>query len=436
MRQMSRLLWLVLPLDDSLRTSSTPYLGVAVLRSGALMFKRLAICIAVLAASGCAAIDNSFSPRVSTLNFGVDRATNDAILTNIIRASRFQPLTFVGISKVSGSQQASLTNGLPTLTFGANLTPQQKQFSFANNSINQQAAGNFDVVPLASREFTKGLLLPLSMLEFELLLRQGFPRELLFNLVVEAIEFTWCETFHGKPPKRKCEGKHMVNPNNPADNNTDKWYSFQNIVKKLVSDEINVESREQDKRGARRGDKADQVPLTMITSRFCFDSNAPTTFKFGRQLRCGTSWYYSKTDDQTMRVNQQSTLFYDEVIDIGIHVPEVRGPIQVSNVRVQMRSIYGIFRYLGQLLVSEKAAALAFPVSDRMSDAPRYPLLQVETGPALSCFASVQFDAEHFCVPESGSPATNLVFSILAQLIALKTQPGDLAFTPTVRVAP
>ena len=95
------------------------------------MLKRFAISVAVLTASGCAVIDNSFSPRVSTLNFGIDRATNDAILTNIVRASRLQPLTFVAISKISGSQTASLSNGLPTFAFGPDLTSAQKQFTFA-----------------------------------------------------------------------------------------------------------------------------------------------------------------------------------------------------------------------------------------------------------------------------------------------------------------
>jgi hypothetical protein len=415
------------------------------------MFRRLSLLIALgfsaLSACGCTVIDNSLSPRVSTLNFGIDHATNDAILTNIIRASRSQPLTFVAISKVSGSQTASLSNGLPTFTIGPDLTAQQKQFTFANNSINQNASGNFDVAPLAGRDFTKGLLLPLSMTEIELLLSQGLPRELLFNLVVESFEFTWCDKDKIRkaktPSGHTCDGNPVVNRNDLNGKPTDD-FNFGGIVKKLTDTGLNIEHREETNPSFRHGDKPDQIPPTVVKSRFCFDADSDAkVLKFRRPWLCGTDWLYfknpsSKGPGNTARKGpgptpgEPPTIFFDDVIDYE-GGPR---PVSVSHIRVQPRSIYGIFRYLGQILAAQKAADLTFPLRNRAADAPRYPLLQIVTGPALSCFASVQFEAQSYCVPEDGSPATKLVFSILAQLIALKTQPGDLPFTPTVRIAP
>ena len=43
------------------------------------------------------------------------------------------------------------------------------------------------------------------------------------------------------------------------------------------------------------------------------------------------------------------------------------------------------------------------------------------------------FDGTYYCVPRQGAENTKRIFSLLAQLLALKTQAGDLAITPTVR---
>jgi hypothetical protein len=62
-------------------------------------------------------------------------------------------------------------------------------------------------------------------------------------------------------------------------------------------------------------------------------------------------------------------------------------------------------------------------------------LFAIEHGsPTGSCFIDVKFEGEYYCVPLNRSKNTKRIFSILAQLLALKTQTGDLAITPTVRV--
>jgi hypothetical protein len=93
----------------------------------------LASCAVLL--GGCAAIDASLSDRVLNLNASLDRSSNDTILANIIRASYYQPLSFVGVSKVNGSQSVSLANGLPTITFGPHQTVTQHQFIFGSHTL-------------------------------------------------------------------------------------------------------------------------------------------------------------------------------------------------------------------------------------------------------------------------------------------------------------
>jgi hypothetical protein len=48
----------------------------------------------------------------------------------------------------------------------------------------------------------------------------------------------------------------------------------------------------------------------------------------------------------------------------------------------------------------------------------------------------MSFEGKSYCVPEKGAESTKRIFSLLGQLLALKTQSGDLNATPVVRVTP
>jgi hypothetical protein len=62
-------------------------------------------------------------------------------------------------------------------------------------------------------------------------------------------------------------------------------------------------------------------------------------------------------------------------------------------------------------------------------------LLDVVGEPAGHCFVETAYRGRTYCVPERAA-YTKKTFSLLAQLIALKTKTSDLAILPTVRVAP
>ena len=94
---------------------------------------------------------------MGNLNASLDQAINDGILTNIVRARNLQPLSFVAVSRVNSTQSVNLANGLPTFTFGPGLTTAQHQFAFAGNSMTNNVSGNFDLAPLATKEFARGV---------------------------------------------------------------------------------------------------------------------------------------------------------------------------------------------------------------------------------------------------------------------------------------
>jgi hypothetical protein len=59
--------------------------------------------------------------------------------------------------------------------------------------------------------------------------------------------------------------------------------------------------------------------------------------------------------------------------------------------------------------------------------------LAIGPADAGGCFSELVFEGVHYCIPRQGAENTKRTFSLLAQLLALKTQAGDLAITPTVR---
>jgi hypothetical protein len=177
--------------------------------------------------------------------------------------------------------------------------------------------------------------------------------------------------------------------------------------------------------------KGETLP-SVVNSRFCFDKANPAGFRFDAKWQCGTTeWYYNRRAAMTLPndPNRQSTFNDDIVIYCNTATQTASA---VRNVKLQVRSIYAIFRFLGDILRSKDPPRIL-----RTSTSPvGVPLLDIQKDRRHGCFAASDFDGELYCVSQDASPATNVVFSVLAQLIALKTQPGDLPFTPSVRIVP
>lgn len=398
--------------------------------------------------AGCALIDQNLAGRVVNLNRSLDQSTHDVTLTNIVRASNFQPLTFVAVSKVNSSQSVTLGNSFPTFTFGPGLTDAQQQYAFGGNNLSNNASGNFDVAPLTTRDFAKGVAADITLPELNLLQKQGIPRDLLFNLAVESIDYT------------DDKGLRKSFKNDPSDPRS--YARFRAAILILVELGWSIEARV-DKNPA--FDAADKTTTRFITTgRFCFDETL-TDIELVKHIReiakqrrdrdarpmdrtwvCSTEWSKQPPQDPT---NKEEP--------INVYLPE--GRIALTNIVFRMRSIVGAFNFLGRLIADEKMD-IARAATDReirtvgidLYDAAQFPeknaarlySIVTQTGaPQLrlvngsgSCFASTTFNGERYCVPLQGSANTKQIFAILAQLIALKTAAGDLPSTPTVRVAP
>ena len=99
--------------------------------------------------------------------------------------------------------------------------------------------------------------------------------------------------------------------------------------------------------------------------------------------------------------------------------------------RIITRSTFGIYQFLGRLLAKSDELDSAFLASE---DADQH-LLTIVKDQTTGCFDRVNYKDSEYCVPE-GAKYTKQILQLLAQLLALQTQAGDLAITPTVRVTP
>ena len=139
--------------------------------------------------------------RVSTYDIAAERARDEMILTNIIRASHAEPLAFLQLGQVTGGATAGGQLGLPSLVFGHPATlaatralQEQAVFGanaaasgFAPNSVNMTGSTNFNVSPSETKEFYEGLLEPVDPETLHAFVGQGIARELLFYLFTEKL---------------------------------------------------------------------------------------------------------------------------------------------------------------------------------------------------------------------------------------------------------
>jgi hypothetical protein len=437
--------------------------------------RRLFVCaLPIPLLVGCAVIDSNIGERVIGVNFSLDRAASDTVLTNILRASESQSLTFVSISKISGTQSVTLKNGLPTFNFGPDLTVAQKQFVFGNNTVDNLANGSFDVGLLVSRDFTKGLLAEIGLEELELFIRQGASRELVFNLAVEAF------VYEIPDPKRPDSFITEILANEPRHTSFD---DFRRTVAELVRFGFTLESRQEKNDLYDKDDKSGSQPRIVVRSQFCFDPtlNRPR-YPFPERWRCGGVWKNTrpavtqpgppdtqgraknaqrgdrkdkpkegrqpsaaKTAASTAKPNEKTILapappsIAKKLSDQGIRIDPraVTGAAPILyRVTVRVRSIQGAFTYLGRLVAEDRMRDVLVLEEPDLIEGRRSRLLQIERDSKRNCFSSVRFNGESYCVPAEASANTKRTFAIMSQLINLKTSPGDIPFTPTVRITP
>ncbi len=383
--------------------------------------------------------------RVSTYDIAAERARDEMILTNIIRASHAEPLAFLQLGQVTGGATAGGQLGLPSLVFGHPATlaatralQEQAVFGanaaasgFAPNSVNMTGSTNFNVSPSETKEFYEGLLEPVDPETLHAFVGQGIARELLFYLFVEQLTEE-----HG--------GITHQYLNDPSDEGFKTFTSYVNEAIEFGissepdphdADQIQKEKRENlakkfnvtvDVSTAQAGgQKEEQKPKW----RLCFDLTLPDSPKpNGRSPICGS--HDRPLDSKGRALGPQTVTF-----------PGPQGGKVI--LQVQPRSTFAIFQFLGRLVAEARQGAAPITLTTREATDPDGPfadadLFLLTNGSPSGCFLEVGYEGQSYCVPNQGPGAINTkrILGLLAQLLALSTSVNEIPTTPQVQVIP
>jgi len=390
--------------------------------------------VLALFVASCAYNDH-FDNRVDRFDIASEQARDQMILTNIVRASKAEPLAFLQIGKVTGVNSSSNQMGLPSVILGPNVPAKiagttatsfvsslDKQFvfganpgasGFAANSLTTSGSTTFDVNPSETKDFYRGLLLTVEPETLAFFSEQGVAPELLFYLFTEKVV-------------EEKAGHVSQYVNDPLD--PEKFAGFQHYVGLAMTYGLAAEPEPGAKAksssgaakkggGAKTGGPGDAATQETQAAdwRLCFDRSAwgPDAQFADNHPMCGS---------HEKLANPRMVTFRDH-----------RG--ELVKLQVFPRSTFAIFQYLGRII----AAGDAGEIKLKTAAAVGYGSLQDDrlfvlnrSGPA-SCFVAVDYGGSGYCVPDDAIN-TKRILGLLAQLLALNTSVRDISLTPEVRL--
>jgi hypothetical protein len=395
--------------------------------------------------AGCAQIDSTLDDRYDSVDRAAGKARNESVLRNIARASEDIPLTFMAFSKVSGTLQANVSAALPNFVIGPSPFPTQVQRDvvIGNTTLggSTTAANAVDFAILESSDFYRALLDPSDLLDFNFLVRQGYSRELLFWLFADSVRIT---VRNNKRPEFY-EIRNRVTEDESCQYlpGLRRKICFRDIVDVAIGAGLSVQSVTREEassssgggqgRGGAKGSSSSK-PARSTISRLCFDpffakqaaKDSPAAhgmfqlflkaYPIAIDPLCSSDW-----------IPTQSARLGADKLRIGS-----RGKIEFE---ILTRSTFGIYQFLGRILAADATDKILMTGRSGASEGERR-ILSIVHDQTSDCAVNITLRGKYYCVPEQGSDNTKRIFSLLSQLIALKTQTQDLGITPTVRLSP
>jgi hypothetical protein len=393
-----------------------------------------------LSAAGCAYNDH-VDNRVARYDVASEKARDEMILTNVIRASRAEPLAFVQLGQVTGFNTSGTTVGLPSIILGPKLPDTaavgtagafshfaqgQTVFGadpgstgFSSNSFNISGSTTFNVTPSESKDFYLGLLTTVQPDILAFFTQQGIAPELLFYLFTDKI----IEEKHGVVTQYH---------NDPLDPN---FQIFQEYVALAMQYGLTSEQEPGAKAAAAKKKTTDDSAKKTADStkddtttppwRLCFDK---TLWPHGLPAAGNTPLCHSATKLADPRM----VTFFDK-----------KG--ELVKLQVLPRSTFAIFQFLGHVVAAQQKGLVKLQSPDAIGQPPLSDdslFVVNEGGVGLGelglqtggCFLDVVYDGRNYCVPDDGARNTKRILGLLAQLIALSTSLSSISVTPQVQL--
>jgi hypothetical protein len=393
----------------------------------------------------------SIEERAESINLASGKYLSAAILYNILRASEAEPLDFVSFTGVTGHESTNIGIGLPTLIIGPGRTPAQNLFLFGPNTIGAAASNDFNVSVVDDPGSQAALLRPVTPATIGFFLNQAEynPDHVFFLFISKIVDVDKMtgqviRAYENEPYGYMETSDHCLTVNDFGLNCH--WIrGFYSRLEMLIKNGLSIEvdptfvpTADQNGKAAFCFDPgiALGTPKAALCRPALIAENAPVSLAqtvIGSIQRAGSK--PAGAAPKTFSINAQ------------INPPKNGGTVKPSfsfpdpnqpsiDVYVYTRSVYGAYRFLGELLNLESKNSL--------SELPERDVL-FRPGPntegtrilnlthALSgCWANVNYEGYWWCVPE-GAFATKRTFQILNQLFRLFAAPNNQPVTQTVR---
>jgi hypothetical protein len=386
--------------------------------------------------AGCAYNDH-FDNRVDRFDIASEQARDQMILTNIVRASKAEPLAFQSLGQITGSNTSSVQMGLPSLVLGPasaakvaggqssgalNALGLDKQIvfgadpaasGFMANGMTTSGSTSFNVTPSETQDFYQGLLEPVEPQTLALFKEQGIADEILFYLFTQQVV-----------EERQGEARQIEFVNDRLDPS---FEGFHHYVELAMRYGLSAEPTPGAKPGrSAKADKSGKSSSADSTSepgtdwRLCFNRKAwaPGTPYADNHPLCGSNEKMKDPRTVTFR--------------------DPRGTMVTAH--VFPRSTFSIFQYLGHIVAAGDAGQIALITDQAKGHAPLEDdtLFAVAVGAAPlggDCFLTANYGGANYCVPSSALN-TKRILGLLVQLLALNTSIRDVGITQQVQLLP
>ena len=155
--------------------------------SGIIVRVFLVVCLISLL-TGCAVLPTErVAGNAIDYNRAVEKAHNEILLLNIVRASQRRPIYFTGFSAMRGNMTNTFQMGtfnIPLNNLGGGLDSAY----VLNPSASHSFTPSYDFTVLDSQEFMQGIMKPVPVELIDYYLKQRWPKEMVLHLVVDHAE--------------------------------------------------------------------------------------------------------------------------------------------------------------------------------------------------------------------------------------------------------
>jgi len=382
----------------------------------------------------------------------------NSILINIIRASNERPLSFLDIPSINGSgnisTSPSLSGSLNGLIGGFAGGPTGITSIDPSLSLSFGNSFNFSQSSLDNATFLRGFLSPIPIETAKFFLSDNLPREVMFSLVIAAIEI------------KQADGKSAKYINNPL---LPEYPEFKAELYKLLSYGLTID-QVQEEPIKPQVHPSGRLPDSRMPNRPVPGGGYNPSFPgmgspygggtgspyggigspYGGVGGFGGGGMYGQFHPQPqfkLCVDENKFAnFVKEEFSPGIFcrasITSIGKKGSKAELIVTVRSTHSVFEFLGQVVAAQNQAKpfmVTLPPSEttrprKVGENNQYALLVVgKNDPAGKSFASIKnLDGDVYSIPSESNGYSPMVIRIISQLLSLNKIPGSIPSSPGI----